>query len=125
MIAVDTSSFVAYLQGADGPDVDLLDKGLEAKQVMLPPVVVTELLSDPELSKTLVSLIKEIPRLEVSDGYWERAGALRSQLLAKGFKVRVADALIAQSCLDNKIGLITRDGDFKALAKVCGLSLLK
>ena len=125
MIAVDTSSFVAYLEGAAGPDVDLLDKGLEAKQVMLPPVVVTELLSDPELSKTVVSLIKEIPQLEVSDGYWERAGALRSQLLVKGFKARVADALIAQSCLDNKIGLITRDGDFKAMAKVCGLLLLK
>ncbi len=125
MIAVDTSSFVAYLQGTSGPDIDLLDQGFEAKQVMLPPAVVTELLSDPGLTNAVVALIKEIPQLEVTDGYWERAGTLRSQLLRKGCKVRVADALIAQSCLDNKIGLITRDGDFKAMAKICGLLLLK
>ncbi len=125
MIAVDTSSFIAYLEGASGKDVDLLDEALKAKQVVLPPVVLTELLSDSGLSKGVTDLFKTLPVLELSEGYWERAGTSRAAVLAKGHKARVADALIAQSCLDHKIGLLTRDTDFKAFSVLCGLVLVR
>ena len=49
MIAVDTSSLIAYLSGASGRDVDLVDRALLDGQVYLAPVVVTELISDPKL----------------------------------------------------------------------------
>jgi predicted nucleic acid-binding protein len=35
----------------------------------------------------------------------------------------LADALIAQSCIDHEISLIARDGDFRHFAKHCGLKL--
>ena len=124
MIAVDTSTIVAYLQGALGKDTDLLDDALRAKQVILPPVVLTELLSDPKLGSDVVTLLNSFPKLEVTEGYWERAGATRALVLAKGNKARIADALIAQSCLDHRISLLTRDRDFGAFAKICGLVLL-
>jgi predicted nucleic acid-binding protein len=123
MIAVDTSTLVAYLAGDSGKDLDLLDEALKTKQAMLPPVVLTELLSAPDLSHEIKKLLKDIPLLELSDGFWERAGESRSLVLAKGHKARIADALIAQICLDHKTPLLTRDGDFKAFARVCGLAL--
>jgi len=36
----------------------------------------------------------------------------------------LADTLIAQSCIDYRVPLITRDSDFRHFAKYCGLILL-
>jgi predicted nucleic acid-binding protein len=124
LIAVDTSSFVAYLQGSTGADVELLEEALKQKQAVLPPVVLTELLSDSGLSKEITGLFKTLPALDLLDGYWERAGINRAAVLIKGHKARIADALIVQSCLDHKVGLLTRDKDFKAFARICGLTLI-
>jgi hypothetical protein len=60
----------------------------------------------------------------VSDGYWARAGKLRAELARRGYAARLADTLIAQSCLDHQVPLITRDRGFQRLAKVAGLKLL-
>ena len=49
MIAVDTSTWVAFLEGTGGEDTKLLDGALEDRQVLMVPVVLTELLSDPKL----------------------------------------------------------------------------
>jgi predicted nucleic acid-binding protein len=38
-------------------------------------------------------------------------------------KAKVADALIAQSCIDHDVALITRDRGFRHFAKHCGLRL--
>ena len=124
MIAVDTSSLIAFLEGMRGEDVDLLDEALKSNQVTLPPVVLTELLSDPALPKNVVQLFKSLPILEITDGYWERTGAMRAKLLSKGRRAKVGDALIAQACLDHEVGLLTRDEDFAGFASVCGLVLV-
>ena len=123
MIAVDTSSWIAFLSGAAGTDVRLVDKALADKQACLPPAALTELLSDPRLPGRVAGFLMELPRLSLSDGYWERAGALRAQLLAIRRKAPLADALIAQSCLDHGVRLITRDSDFRHFAAVAGLVL--
>ena len=50
MIAADTSTWIAFLQGDAGKDVERLDQSLESRQVLMVPPVLTELLSDPKLS---------------------------------------------------------------------------
>jgi predicted nucleic acid-binding protein len=112
MIAVDSSSWIAYLSGATGRDVEALDLAVSQEQAVLPPVVLAELFSDPKLPAKTAQRLKELPLLEVLDGYWERAGSLRSRVLARGWRARLADCLIAQSCLDHDVPLITRDSDF-------------
>jgi hypothetical protein len=112
MIAVDSSSWIAYLSGATGRDVEALDLAVSQEQAVLPPVVLAELFSDPKLPAKTAQRLKELPLLEVLDGYWERAGSLRSRVLARGLRARLADCLIAQSCLDHDVPLITRDSDF-------------
>jgi predicted nucleic acid-binding protein len=124
MIAVDTSSWIAFLSGIGGPDVALVENALVEQQACLPPVVLTELLSDPELPENVELLFRTLPRLAVPDGYWERAGALRARVLASSRKAPLADALIAQSCVDHGVALITRDWDFRNFARVAELQLL-
>lgn len=123
MIAIETSSFVAFLEGGAGKDVEAAQLALENKQAVLPPVVLTELLSGPALPGHVRTLFQQVPLLEVHAGYWERAGILRAQLLGRGHKARVADSLIAQSCLDHDVALITRDRDFRHFVAV-GLKLI-
>ena len=124
MIAADTSTWIAFLQGDDGEDTQILDKALENRQVLVPPVVLTEMLSDPKLTSDISQTLSTLPLIEVTVGYWQRAGALRAQVLAKRRKARLGDALIAQSCIDHWIALITRDRDFRAFAEAAGLDLV-
>lgn len=124
MIAADTSTLIAYLQGARGEDVTVLDAALSEHQLVLPPVVLAEILSDPALPPAVRGLLASLPLLEIEPGYWERAGLLRARILALRRKARVADALIAQSCLDHGVPLLTRDKDFRNFARATDLSLL-
>lgn len=120
MIAADTSSWIAFLEGSSGEDVQLLDRALEDGQVVMVPVVLTELLSDASLPAHVVKTISDLPLLQVASGYWQRAGELR----ATRRKARLGDALIAQTCIDQSIPLITRDRDFRTFAAAANLNLV-
>jgi predicted nucleic acid-binding protein len=124
MIAADTSTWIAFFQGERGKDVELLDRALKDRQVLMVPPVLTELLSDPGISSEVSKTLCELPLIEVQPGFWERAGALRAKVLAKQRKARLGDALIAQSCLDAAIPLLTRDRDFRAFAGAAALTML-
>ena len=124
MIAIDTSSWVAFLAGASGEDVELVGRALTDGQACLAPVVLTELLSDPQLPARVAALLRALPLLEVTEGYWERAGMLRREILSQKLKAMLADTLIAQSCLDHDVALVSRDGDFRHFADARGLKLL-
>src|SRR5262249_54870003 len=124
VIAADSSSLIAHLSGERGDDVEILEQALSDRLLVLPPVVLVELLSDPKLPSSVSELLKVLPLLEVGNGYWERAGLLRAKALARGRKARLADTLIAQSCLDHDTPLIARDKDFRVFAKFAGLDLL-
>jgi predicted nucleic acid-binding protein len=89
---------VAYLSGATGPDVEAVAIALEHAQATLPPVVLTELLSDPKVSE--------------------------SRLLARGRRARPPDTLIAQSCLDHDLPLVTQDSDFRHFARLASVRLV-
>ena len=124
MIAIDTSSLIAFLSGSQGPDVEWVDKVLTDKIAVLPPVVLTELLSDSSLPKTTLELFTQLPLLNLSAHYWNNAGLLRAKIISAGFKARLADTLIAQTCIENAVPLIARDKDFRHFQKYGGLKLL-
>jgi predicted nucleic acid-binding protein len=124
VIAADTSSMVAFLQGDGGDDVELVQAALDEQQLVLPPVVLSELLSEPSLTPKVRGLLTALPQLQIEPGYWERAGLLRAAVIKERRKARVADALVAQSCLDQLTPLVTRDKDFRHFARAAGLALL-
>ena len=123
MIAADTSTWIAFLEGATGDDTKLLDRALADRQVVMVPVALSELLSDPKLSAHVRETLLGVPLLNIAPGYWSRAGTLRAKVLAKRRKARLGDALIAQTCIDEGVQLITRDRDFRAFAGAAGLDL--
>jgi len=124
MIAADTSTWIAFLEGEKGEDVDLLDRALQDRQVLMVPMVLTELLSDPELPSAVAETLTDVPMIEIEPGFWQRAGALRAKVLSKRREARLADALIAQTCVDRGVALITRDRDFRALVEAAGLRIV-
>jgi predicted nucleic acid-binding protein len=84
----------------------------------------TELLSDPKVTMAVKDLFLKLPVLEIADGYWHRAGLLRARLLAPGRLARLADTLIAQSCLDHDLPLVTRDADFRHFVRLAGIRIV-
>jgi predicted nucleic acid-binding protein len=114
---------IAYLQGEQSALTEAVEMVLADHQACLPPVVLTEVTSDPKLRGDVADLVRGLPLLGVEDGYWDRAGILRRRMLSRGYKARLADTLVAQSCLDHKVALITTDKDFSRFAKVGGLRL--
>ena len=124
MIAVDTSTWIAFLDGEPGEDVQELDKALADRRVWMIPVVLTELLSDPGLPSHVAETLAEIPMIDLEPGYWQRAGLLRAKVLSMRRKARLGDALIAQTCIDRDIALLTRDKDFRAFADAAELVLI-
>jgi predicted nucleic acid-binding protein len=124
MIAADMSTWVAFLEGGAGEDAQLLDKALEARQVVMVPVVLTELLSDPALPTGVAQTLSEVPLMEMESGYWRRAGELRAKVLVKRRKARLGDALIAQTCIDGGVPFLTRDRDFRAFAEAARFDLI-
>ena len=98
MPAADTSSLIAFFGGDTGSDVALVHSALGDANLSLPPI-------------------------EPTPGYWVRAAATRALLIEKGLRPKVPDTLIAQSCIDHDVALITRDADFRHFAKHCGLRL--
>lgn len=123
MIAADTSSMIAFLQGQNGRDTQAISDALQNDSLHLPPVVVTELLSDPKAAGQIRQLIGQLPLLSLSEGFWLRAGQSRQKLLLKGYKARLGDMLVAQACVDNDAALIARDTDFRHFVNLCGLRL--
>jgi predicted nucleic acid-binding protein len=100
-----------------------VDIALAQSQACLPPIVLSEILSDPQLPRRLEEVILQIPVLDLEDGYWERAGRLRARVAGSGRKAKLADTLIAQTCLDHEVPLVTRDRDFRHFV-TAGLRLL-
>ena len=124
MIAVDSSSLIAFLAGDEGRDVDWLDQALALKQAALPPVVLTEILSAPGIERGAADLLRGLPVLDIRSGFWERAAETRARILAKRLRARLADTLIAQTCIDHRVPLVTRDRDFRHFSAHAGLDLL-
>lgn len=123
MIAIDASSFRRYLDGVDSRDAREVARAIFSGDAMFPPPVVAELLSEPFLTPDAMAEILTIAILPIRSGYWHRAGYLRASVLREKHHAELPDTLIAQSCIDHDIPLITYDDDFRHFVRA-GLQLL-
>jgi predicted nucleic acid-binding protein len=122
MIAADTSAWIDYAKGAETPASTALQHALEQGLLVVPPLVLVEILSGPKITSSAESFILALPRIDLAPGYWERTALMRRAILKRGSKARLGDCLIAQSCIDQDIALITGDSDFRHFTKL-GLKL--
>jgi hypothetical protein len=124
MIAADSSTWIAFLEIAPGQDTELLERAIRDRQTLMIPAVLTELLSDPLLGSADAQTLAAVPVIDLEPGYWQRAGLLRAKVLSTRRKARLGDALIAQTCIDRGIPLLTRDKDFRAFAEAAELNFV-
>lgn len=123
MIAADSSALISFFAGEKTEAAEQVAASLAGNSICLPPPVLVEMLSDPAAKREMSVTVLDFPLLEVLDGYWERAGLARRLLRQRGLKANLGDTLIAQSCIDHHVPLITADSDFRHFAKHCGLKL--
>jgi predicted nucleic acid-binding protein len=123
LIALDTSALAWFLGGEGGAHTARIRELLRDGRAYLPPAALTELLSNPDLGEGATGLVLSLPLLPLKVGYWQRAGFLRAELLRVVRKAKIADVLIAQSCIDHDVPLITYDRDFRHFERA-GLKLL-
>jgi len=121
MIAADTSSVINFLNGEDSSDAALVEEAIRNCALVLPPMVVSELLSSPRMTTLVREMILQLPCPEIKEGFWERVGDHRATLLKSKLKARLADSMIATFCLDHNLPMIAKDSDYRHFAKHFGL----
>jgi predicted nucleic acid-binding protein len=123
MIAADSCVWIDFFNRTSGVAAQRLAEAVNDARVVMPPPVLTELLSNPARNALGVLILKHINMLELKEDYWQRAGLLRAKIRKLGHKANLGDALIAQSCIDHRVPLLTTDTDFRHYAKAGGLKL--
>ncbi len=113
-VLVDTSVWVDFFRGSEGPAVGSLDHLLEEKRVVLCGTVELELLqgAKPGERPMLQDLLAALPYVETERADFQTAGELLSGLRAKGFQVPATDGLIAALCLRHRFTILTLDKHF-------------
>ena len=123
MIAADSSSLIAYLEGESADDIALIERAIADRQLAFAPPVVTELRAGAIPNDGLEVLLAQARLIPIEAGLWDRAGRNRRLLIEIGLKARFADAIIAQCCIDADVPLIARDRDYRHFERWCGLKL--
>jgi predicted nucleic acid-binding protein len=124
LIVADSSVLIPWAEGHVTAKTDLLNYHMQQKTLRVAPVSITELLSTRDLRPEIRLVAETLDLLELRDGYWARAGMLRGRCLAAGRRARLADALIAQACLDADLPLLTDDKDFGIFQAIGDLRLV-
>lgn len=124
MIAVDTNVLRHYLRGRIDSYTATVAEAINADEAFLPPIVLTEALSDPQITDYDVYRTLTVPLVPLYNGYWDRAGDLRRRLIQAERSAPIADCLIAQACIDSDFPLLTYDRGFTRFVDA-GLKLLE
>jgi hypothetical protein len=66
MIASDTSTWIAFLEGNSGDDVEMLNKAIGDRQVVMAPAVLSELLGDPEFPSSAAHSLSHLPLINTA-----------------------------------------------------------
>lgn len=125
---VDSNTWGDYFNGAEAPHVERLDRALAAEQdIGVLPIIVTEVLQGFRSERGFrraEALLVALPVIRPTLACHVRAAALFRTLRRQGVTVRGAvDCVIAQTCLDLDLELLSPDRDFGRIARHTPLRL--
>jgi predicted nucleic acid-binding protein len=125
LTVVDTSAWISFFRG-DAAAIRRVDPLLAGGSVAVSGPIIAEVLSGAgtraEFDR-LRDLFQGLDRLADPPDLWERVAESRYALARKGHQASLVDISIALACLDGGHTLVTRDGDFRAIARVLALEL--
>ena len=127
---VDTSVWSLLLrrdQPAEVPQVRALARALESgERVVTTGLVLQELLqgfSGAKAHDQIVDRFAAFPLLVPHREDHIEAAVLRNSCRKKGVQIGTIDALLARLCIQNKLTMLTTDGDFTQVARLTALKL--
>ncbi|RMF24217.1 MAG: PIN domain nuclease [Deltaproteobacteria bacterium] len=128
MIVVDSNAWADFFNGISNPHVGRLEAALENEEdILVLPIIITEVLQGFRTEngfRRARRLFEHLPVVHPSVETHVRAARLFRSLRRKGVTVRGAvDCVIAQTCLDLKIELLSPDVDFQRIARHAPLRL--
>lgn len=130
VIIVDTSVWIDFFHGKDLPEVRALERILAAgEDICVCGVILAEVLQgireDGDYRATL-SRFESFLFLPMNQHTFVKAAELYRILRRKGITIRnTVDCMIAAVAIEHDIPLLHKDSDFNAIAKYCGLKMLK
>lgn len=128
---VDTSVWIDWLRGAETVEVGwLTDAIVNDVAIVVPGLVVTEVLrgvaSEHEARRLEYLLGRFDPPPSLDDRDYRDAARLYRHCRAKGVTIAsTVDCLIAQLAIRHRLELVTRDHDFRAIAGVAPLKVVR
>ncbi len=130
MIVADSSVWIDFLNGVDGPQVEVLDRLLDRETVATGDLILTEVLQgirDDREFRRVSSLMAALPRFEMAGfDVAVRSAQNYRRLRAQGITIRkTIDLLIGTFCIDNGLSLLHRDRDFDAMELGLGLKVVR
>ena len=127
---VDTSVWIDFFNGHESKHAQCLTRAIEeAEPIFIPGVVLTEILlglKHEAKAKRIASLLDSFDAVpEPARVDYIEAARIYRLCRGKGFTIRsTIDCLIARLCLRDGLPLLTKDGDFKAIAGCVPLQLV-
>lgn len=130
MIVADSSVWIDFLNGTDGPQVDLLDRLLDRDTVATGDLILTEVLQgirDDREFRRVAGLMAALPSHEMAGFEIARRSAENDRKLrAQGVTVRkTIDLLIGTFCIEHGFTLLHRDRDFDVMERGLGLKVMR
>lgn len=129
MILVDSSVWIDFFNGADTPQVTLLDNKLGDTPILVGDLILTEVLQGFKSNKDFEMAKQALERFELREMVGKDI-ALRSaenyrRLRKSGVTVRkTIDVVIASFCIENNVALLHSDRDFDPMEDILGLMIL-
>jgi len=126
MIVADTTAWIDYFNGIDGPHTDALDYELEHNRIVTGDIIIVEFLQgfreekQYRLAKELMDSLEYQDFLGKDIAY--KAAQNFRRLRKKGITVRkTIDMIIGTFCIENGYELIHNDRDFDPIEGYLGL----
>lgn len=123
VVIVDSSVWIDIFSGKVIPR---LEQAMFDGAMVLSPLVVAELLSGnlmPAGRERVGELLQDFFVHDTPLSHWIDVGNLRRMLAARGIKVTIPDAHVAQCALDRNAVLLSRDEVFTRIARHTSLRL--
>ena len=122
VLMVDTNVWAAFFNGEATSYSDRLDLALANKEDLVTlPIIITEVLQGFRTERGFLAardLLLGLPVLVPSIATHVAAALLFRRMRAKGVTLRGAvDCIIAQTCIEHGVELLSPDGDFRRIAK--------
>jgi len=129
MLVVDSTVWIDYFNGIEGPQTDYLNGILETTPILVGDLMLAEVLQgfrqDSDFEKARRALGKYLQSILVNPDLAIQSARNYRILRQKGITVRkTIDNLIATYCIENDYELLHNDSDFDGYEKHLGLKVV-